>query len=156
MKMTTLCEKGLVINGRNQAHSNTQKVEQHQTYPHHFLQTPNTHPGPVHTLKPPRHSAQDILSDRKGVLCGMLGPSLPTLFTVSVKSTAQPSDSLLGAHISFLSLRRSPLILSQLSWQRPCCVHLQSLSLPCLGIVHELIFTHQECWKFFHYPREII
>lgn len=86
-----------------------------------------------------------ILSDRKGIPYGILGLSLPALFTVSVKSTAQPSDSLWGAYISFPP-DRSPRILSQLSWQTPCCLHSQSLLLP--DFLNLYCSRNEEFWLY--------
>lgn len=97
-----------------------------------------------------------ILTDTRGIPYGTLRPSLLALFTVSMKSTAQPSDSLLDAYISLPPYRMSPLICSQLSWQRWRYLHLQSLSLLCPRLAHYFIFTDLKCWDFLNHPRGII
>lgn len=129
----------------------TRQVRQHQPQPHHFSQTPSTTLGWCIPCSLQEFCSRTIPSDRKGVSCGILGLSHPTLFTVSVKSTAQPSDSLLGNLLSTLQKETPHSLPAFLALTRLSPFAVTATPLPCT-----LIEYSQTISAGIYYPKEII
>lgn len=118
---------------------------------------PDTSPCLVDTLQLPRQSALVLLYPhrQKGdALWHIKTVTFCPFHSVCEKALHSPRTHkcLLGAYISLPPYRMGPLV----SWQRPCYLHPQSLSLLCPGLAHDFIFTDRKCWDFLSHAGEII
>lgn len=142
-KRTTFCEKRLVLNGRNQANSNTPSEAASATATP-FLTDTQHHPGLVHTLQPPGILLQNYSLWQKGGLMWHIG----TFPSYSLHSVCEKHSTALR-----FPFRQSPFYLAEgdpsfsPSFPGPdqavsICSHCHS---PALYI--NWIFTDHKCWN---------
>lgn len=126
---------------------------QHQTYPKYSWQMPTLpalpggHPAAPQAIcsGASLSSPMEMGSLRARYDCRFLLFS-PCLW--KAPRSPRTHKCLLDAYISFPPYRMNPPTFSQLSQQKLCYVHPQSLSLLCLRLTHDFIFTDHKCWDF--------